>query len=839
MIALFHFIRLAVLNLRRGGQRVLVALLCITFGVMALVALNMLAQSIAGAVEITPRELLGGDLSMTSKSEDALRPQDVAQLDALQQGGEITSYTLIAYNNASIMFRAAGSAEMHFAGNGMGIQPEKYPLAGSLVIRERGNSGLPAVRLPTLLRQVGDVVVTRDIAEEYHLKVGSPVVLSDLRAGIPVVGVVRGIAYDTPNHQGDNVYYSIETAQKLANGMPVVNTVIANTAKASTLTGTLENSGWSVDWAAGRGSGKTANLWVIGLRGAGILGLLVGGIGIANTMQVLLRRRQREIAIWKTLGYRAGHLRLIFALEAGLLGLLGSLLGAGLGVLISIGLIAVFRRTSSLLYEWTFSPFPPLLGILAGTLTTVIFAAWAIAITSQARPMALLRNEPVAVSVRSGSGSSAGCQSVLLGLVLAAPFTVLASLVMESVFAGIGVVAAIGFAVVGLGGFFSALLWACTRVFPLSGFPFLRIAIMGIQRGGGGNRGTPIFAMITLFAGVLSLSAGLVVMRVSELRSSGQVDLQGYNLNILAAPDQESAIRKAVQAQRPEKVSVGYRAALAALRVANNKGEGESTTTSSADQGNGATWEQPGNGVPADGVYVDERSNLKAGSRVEVTFRDGTTKIFAVVGNYTINYRSDNLTPPAGLLMTTEGFARVARPDSITCFVQVAPGQLNQAAEALAAALPQATVVNLAAYAGRYMESYRRLYILPMVMAGLAMLAGFLLVANSVTLAVLDRCYEIGILKTVGYSRRQILSIFGIEYGLVGLLATVAGVFCVEALLAVMAVANHQAAIILLLDPPSLALIAFCGVGLTLLTVIGVTWEPAGVPPSVVLNERN
>ena len=181
----------------------------------------------------------------------------------------------------------------------MGIEPDAYPLAGSLTIGEPGNTGLP-----TLLQQVGDVIVTRDIAGDYGLKVGDPIVLSDLRVGIPVAGTVRGIAYDTPNHQGDKIYYSVETAQKLANGQPVVNTAMVNTAQPQRVVTALESSGWSVNWAAGQGDKQTANVWIIGLRGAGILGLLVGGIGIANTMQVLLRRRQKEIAIWKTLGYQ-------------------------------------------------------------------------------------------------------------------------------------------------------------------------------------------------------------------------------------------------------------------------------------------------------------------------------------------------------------------------------------------------------------------------------------------------------------------------------------------------------------------------------------------------------
>lgn len=839
MIAFFHYVRLAIRNLRRGGQRVLVALFCITFGTMSLVAMTMLAKSIQSAVDMPPAQLVGGDISMGRKLEDTIRSEDIDQLQALQQSGEISRYTLIAYNNTSIMFRSAGSGEMHFAGTGMGIQPDRYPLAGSLAIGDPSSTGLP-----TLLHKVGDVVITRDLAARYNLKVGDPLVLSDLRDGVPLEGILRGIAYDTPNHQGEKLYYSIATAQKLANGQPgsaevtTVNTVIVNAAHPERVITKLESSGWSVDWVAGREPDRTANLWMIGLRGAGILGLLVGGIGIANTMQVLLRRRQREIAIWKTLGYRQGDLRLIFSLEAGLLGLAGSLLGAGLGVLISSGLLELFLRTSSMLYQWTFSPTPPLMGILVGTLTTLIFATWAIVITSQARPMALLRNERLDVQ------SVPGCQSVVLGMLLGALFTALTSLVMESLAAGIGVLIFIVIGIATLGTFFKGVLWVASRAFPLYRFSPARLAFNSLHRRGF----TLVFAMIALFIGVLSMSLGVAVLQFSDRRiSSQQVDIQGYNLQILAPTAQESAIRQAIQDLYPEKVSVGYRTALEGLRVA---GSGEQISAMDAvlvgrsDPGDylvhkvdpirGAEW-----GSRPDGVYAYVGANLEMGSQVQATFRDGRAKTFTVVGTYDINYRSMTLYPPTGLLMTAEGFTRVAQADALIFFVQVAPEQVSRATAELGSALPDATVVDLVAYAGRFMQSYKNLYILAIAMAGLALLAGILLVANSVSLAMLERRYEIGILKTSGYSLRQILFIFAVEYGLAGLLATGAGVLVVQGLLAVMAIANHMAVRVFLMTLPSQALLFFGGTGLTLLIVLGVTRDPARVSPAVVLNERN
>ena len=501
-------------------------------------------------------------------------------------------------------------------------------------------------------------------------------------------------------------------------------------------------------------------------------------------------------------------------------------------MLISGQVLELLRRTSTMLYDWQFSPTPPLLGILVGTLTTVIFAYWAIVVSGQARPMALLRNEPIDVR------RLPGCQSAALGLLLAAPFTALASLVMASVVAGIGVLASIMIGITMVGGFFSGGLWICTRLLPLRGFPLVRMAFNSLHRRGGAL----VFAMIALFVGVLSMSMGMAVTQISERQISVRsVDFQGYNLNILATAGQERTIGKAVQAQHPEQVGVGYRTALAGLRIVANGGPVSATDAilvgRSAPEDyvvSGADW-----GSQPDGVYAYKGANLKAGSQVEATFRDGTIRIFTVVGSYDINYDSINLYPPTGLLMTAETFTRVARPDSLTYFVRVAPDRLSSVAAALGAALSQATVLNLVAYAGRFMQGYQKLFVLPLAMAGLALLAGILLVANSVSLAMLDRRYETGILKTVGYARRQILSIFMVEYGLVGLLATSTGVLLVQALLVVLAVANHLPASVLLLNVRSLALIALCGIGLTLLTVFGVTWDPIRDSPVVVLNERN
>src|SRR5713101_9591596 len=68
---------------------------------------------------------------------------------------------------------------------------------------------------------------------------------------------------------------------------------------------------------------------------AGLLALLIGGVGIVNTMQVLLSRRKIEIAMLKTTGYRRLDLYLLFGLEASLLGLVGGVIGTATAIGVS------------------------------------------------------------------------------------------------------------------------------------------------------------------------------------------------------------------------------------------------------------------------------------------------------------------------------------------------------------------------------------------------------------------------------------------------------------------------------------------------------------------------
>ncbi len=80
------------------------------------------------------------------------------------------------------------------------------------------------------------------------------------------------------------------------------------------------------------------------LGGIGFIALLIAALGITNALLAAVRERRREIGVLKAIGGRDRDVRRMFLLEAGMLGLLGGVLGAFGGFLIARSLAAVVNR---------------------------------------------------------------------------------------------------------------------------------------------------------------------------------------------------------------------------------------------------------------------------------------------------------------------------------------------------------------------------------------------------------------------------------------------------------------------------------------------------------------
>jgi len=80
------------------------------------------------------------------------------------------------------------------------------------------------------------------------------------------------------------------------------------------------------------------NIVVIGIA---MISLIVGGIGIANTMYTSVLERKKEIGTMKAIGAKNSDILNIFLIESGLLGLVGGSIGALIGIGLALGVAKI------------------------------------------------------------------------------------------------------------------------------------------------------------------------------------------------------------------------------------------------------------------------------------------------------------------------------------------------------------------------------------------------------------------------------------------------------------------------------------------------------------------
>ena len=80
---------------------------------------------------------------------------------------------------------------------------------------------------------------------------------------------------------------------------------------------------------------NTINAIIVGIAA---ISLLVGGVGIANTMYTSVIERKKEIGVMKAVGATNRDILFVFIIESGLLGLAGGIIGALLGLGGAIGI---------------------------------------------------------------------------------------------------------------------------------------------------------------------------------------------------------------------------------------------------------------------------------------------------------------------------------------------------------------------------------------------------------------------------------------------------------------------------------------------------------------------
>ncbi len=168
---------------------------------------------------------------------------------------------------------------------------------------------------------------------------------------------VVGILEETGEQQGDfSIYVPVEDFRKLKNNPEAISAITAQVVKGYDVELAAQKIERALERERNDENFEVTNPQKIKEQTEGILGvvtwvvvgiafisLLVGAVGIMNSMYTSVLERTREIGIMKAIGAQNKDVLSMFLIEAGSMGLVGGSIGIFLGLLISFGAAAIIN----------------------------------------------------------------------------------------------------------------------------------------------------------------------------------------------------------------------------------------------------------------------------------------------------------------------------------------------------------------------------------------------------------------------------------------------------------------------------------------------------------------
>jgi len=505
------------------------------------------------------------------------------------------------------------------------------------------------------------------------------------------------------------------------------------------------------------------------------IALLVATLTINNTFSITLAHRTRELALLRIVGASRRQLRRSVTIEAVLLGLVASLVGvvAGLGV---AGLLkGLFDTFGGALPAGglTVRPTAVAVGLGIGTAVTVIAAQLPARRAARVAPVAALRQEATTELRPHGRRSITGAALVVAGLAMAAGGALASALPVAGAGAlllVVGTVAASPAAVRPL----AAVLDRARR---RSGGVSVHLAVENARRQPRRTAstatalvvGVAVVTLFTVFAASLSRSVEEQVDQgfAADLAVNTAV-FGGSRLSPVLVDD----LRRLPEVEQAVALGVGR------ARVDGRPGEVTATDLDAISDvvsirlRSGSLAEPATNDIAVDAGTADARG-WAVGSTVPLGFTDGATVQTRVAAVYDGTRLLGSVLVPAALWA-----GHTAQVADRTVFVQTRPGV--NAATARGAVTPVATryggdVQDRAEYAAAATGGLDMLLGIVYVLLALAIVIALLGIANTLSLAVHERRREIGLLRAVGQTQRQVRAVLRCESVIVSLLGTLLG----------------------------------------------------------------
>jgi putative ABC transport system permease protein len=519
----------------------------------------------------------------------------------------------------------------------------------------------------------------------------------------------------------------------------------------------------------------------------GGIALFVGSFVIANSLSITIAQRTRELATLRTLGASRRQVLGSIIVEALVVGIVASIVGLFLGLLLAKGLFWLFDAVGFTL---------PNTGLVFETRTIVVALLAGILVTLLAslRPAARATRVPPIAAVREGSTLPPGRFERFrwLGAVLMT-IAGFASLVYGLFRSGLDTTQVLIW--MGLGAlliFLGVALFSSRLVRPLARVLGAPAAALGGVAGmlardnarRNPQRTASTAAALMIGLALVTLVATLAAGIVSSFRGAVN-DLFTGDFAITAqnnfSPIPVDAAEAAAQA--PGVSAVGN------VRTGEVLVFGGPSFATAVDPGMAQVidmdWKEGSQEVFStlgqDGVFVDDGTaadeGLTIGSPLTVTFPNGTSRRFAVKGIFD---------PPAGgspfgeVTMSSEVWdAEIPNPRNLYSFVKMegGPTDANQAVlDRTLADFPNAKAQTREAFIDNQISALSSILNILYVLLALSIIVSLFGIVNTLVLTVFERTREIGMLRAIGMTRRQIRRMIRHESVITALIGAAVGI---------------------------------------------------------------
>lgn len=772
----------AALRESRGARgRLLFFVLCLALGVSAVTGVSALVASIETALHAQSRELLGADVSVSSRRPippeidayflaTASERADVRELATLASHESMTR--LVELKAISSTFPFFGQVSLDPPARlGELLTPDRCAVGSDFMLEaglELGDRLAIGGREFEIAARVLDEPGRLDIA----FTLGPRVFIS-----------LDGLALTELESFGSRIRY--RALYRLRDGAPqsFVDLAVANIQREREDAAYLRiESHHEAQPTVRRSLDRFASY--LGL--VALLSLILGGTGVAQIVRAWVAARTQSVAVLRVIGFRPRDVLAMYLGNVALLALVGSAIGALAGSLLPFAVIAsapdLVPKGHSVVWELQ----PVLEGIALGLAVALVFSVPPLTAIWRVAPVRVLRNdiEPLpAPRIVTWSAFT-----LLAAGIFAAAWVQSHSLVLAASFTG-----GLGFLALLLSLAAKTLTFLAARV-PREGLdPYLRHGIAALARPGVGVTG----ATVALGLGVLVIASMVLIdgRLAARLRSALPADAPSIFL-VDVQPDQWPAIDAELQrlgAQSIQSVPVltarltaidGVDVKELATRRENDDGVGRQRWVLTREQR--LTWMEK---LPADNKIVAGEL-WSDPQRYELSLEEKFAEDLGVGVGETLSFDVQGV--PIDLTVTSLrtvewesfgiNFFLVAEPGALDLapHFRIAAARLDPEGEMqlqreIAARFANISPVRIRPILDKLLAVFSRLALGVRVLGMFTVLTGLAILAGVASSTALHRGREVALLKTLGLTRWGVVRLFGIEFALVGMVAGLIG----------------------------------------------------------------